>query len=218
MDQDEVSKLAAARRQLDTAIKLFFDNEDGFAVYTLAYAAFKILFDIYPVHKNDGFADKIDEMIRKHGWQRFNRTANFLKHADRDPHDLLKDHSAEDAQGIIGFASIMYRRLAGDFSPQMRGFDLWTESLHPEAFNIPPDDDPEQEAREQKARDIINSAPSAERLLMGKIMTEALAKVWTGRETPGLESRVETELKKALDENRKEQPPSIAKEDQDSGK
>jgi hypothetical protein len=108
-----ISKLDAARRQLDTAIKLFFDNEDGLSVHTLAYASFKVLFDIYPVHQDDDFAAKIDELISQIGWKRFNQTANFLKHADRDPHESLKDRNAESAQGVIGLAATMYRRLAG---------------------------------------------------------------------------------------------------------
>src|ERR1017187_8231362 len=128
MTDHRITKLDAARRQLDTAIKLFFDKEDSLSVHTLAYASFKILFDIYPLHKGDDFATKIDEMIRVMGWQRFNDTANFLKHADRDPAELLRHHDADGTQAFIGLASLMYRRIAGDFTPLMRGFDCWTET------------------------------------------------------------------------------------------
>jgi len=126
---NQITKLDAARRQLDTAIKLFFDNGDSLSIHTLAYASFKILFDIYPLHKSDDFATKLDEMIRVMGWQRFNQTANFLQHADRDPSDSLNYHDADGTQAFIGFASLVYRRIAGDFTPLMRGFDCWTEIL-----------------------------------------------------------------------------------------
>lgn len=33
-----VTKIDAARRQLDCAIRLFFDDDDSLAVHTLAYA------------------------------------------------------------------------------------------------------------------------------------------------------------------------------------
>jgi hypothetical protein len=126
---NQITKLDAARRQLDTAIKLFFDNGDSLSIHTLAYASFKILFDIYPLHKSDDFATKLDEMIRVMGWQRFNQTANFLQHADRDPSDSLNYHDADGTQAFIGLASLVYRRIAGDFTPLMRGFDCWTEIL-----------------------------------------------------------------------------------------
>ncbi len=164
----QISKLEAARRQLETAIKLFFDNGDGLSIHTLAYASFRILFDIYPLHNTDGLSIRIDELIQEIGWRRFACTANFLKHADRDPNNLLEDHDAESSENLIGLAATMYRRLSGDFTPLMRGFDCWIETLHPEAFNIPPDPDPERELFEKKAREAIKAAPPAERLMNGQ--------------------------------------------------
>jgi hypothetical protein len=186
MNDHHITKLDAARRQLDTAIRLFFDNEDSLSVHTLAYASFKILFDIYPLHKSDDFATKIDEMIRVMGWQRFNETANFVKHADRDPGELLRHHDAEGTETFIGLASLMYRRIAGDFTPLMRGFDCWTETQNPEVFDIPPDPDPEREALEKKMREAIKAAPLSERLAMGKQLTEMLTDMWERRHELGL--------------------------------
>jgi hypothetical protein len=177
MTSQPISKLEAARRQLDTAIKLYFDNEDSLSVHTLAYASFRLLFDLYPNFSGDGYAAKIDEMIQSIGWTQFNATANFLKHADRDADQLLDNHDAEHVEGTIGFACCLYRRITGDFTPLMRGFDCWTEALHPEAFNIPPDPDSHIAALEDKAVKAIRAAPLSERLAMGKMLTEALTKV-----------------------------------------
>ena len=174
----DISKLEAAGRQLDTAIKLFFDNDDSLSIHTLAHASFKILFDIYPAHSNDDFASKLDEMVRQIGWKRFNQTANFLKHADRDPSEMLRYHDAESAETLIGLATILYRRIAGDFTPLMRGFDCWTEALHPEALGIPADPDSEREASEKAIREAIKSGPLADRLRMGKQLTEMLQQLW----------------------------------------
>lgn len=42
----QISKLAAAQRQLDAAIRMFFQREDELAIHTLTAAAFQILRDL----------------------------------------------------------------------------------------------------------------------------------------------------------------------------
>jgi len=42
----KVNKIEAARRQIDAAIRLLFDNEDPIAIHTLIMAGFRILRDI----------------------------------------------------------------------------------------------------------------------------------------------------------------------------
>jgi len=42
----QISKIAAAQRQLDAAIRIFFDREDELAVHTVAAAAFQVLRDV----------------------------------------------------------------------------------------------------------------------------------------------------------------------------
>jgi hypothetical protein len=51
-----IDKAEAARRQLETAIDLYFDNADSLSVHTLAFASLKVLFDLYPHRNQDGFA------------------------------------------------------------------------------------------------------------------------------------------------------------------
>jgi hypothetical protein len=131
-----ISKIEAAARQLDTAIDLYFANADSLAVYTLAYASFKVLFDIYPHRQDDGFAAQLDEVIAAEGWTRMASPANFLKHADRDPDALLEAHHPEQGMSVIGLATLLYRRIAGDFTPKMRAFDYWAEEEGYEELGI----------------------------------------------------------------------------------
>src|SRR5471032_791949 len=131
-----ISKLEAAARQLDTAIDLYFANADSLAVYTLAYASFKVLFDVYPHRQDDGFVAKVDEIVAAEGWKRMTRPANFLKHADRDPDALLEAHHPEQGMSVIGLATLLYRRIAGDFTPKMRAFDYWAEEAGYEELGI----------------------------------------------------------------------------------
>ena len=98
----------------------------------------------------------------------------------------MRHHDAEGTETFIGLASLMYRRIAGDFTPLMRGFDCWTETQNPEVFDIPPDPDPEREALEKKMREAIKAAPLSERLAMGKQLTEMLTDMWERRHELGL--------------------------------
>lgn len=58
-----ISKLDAAQRQLDTAIDLWFRDRDGLAVFTLAYAGFRILFDVSRKTTSEGFDVALDKLL-----------------------------------------------------------------------------------------------------------------------------------------------------------
>ena len=68
----ELTKLEAAQRQLDCAIRLLFNLDDMPSIITLSRAAFRILFDIYPVLKPDGkYSSDLDGVIKRMGWSKF---------------------------------------------------------------------------------------------------------------------------------------------------
>lgn len=48
-----ISKIDAAKRQLDTAIKLFFENVDPISSYALAAASLEITDDLFSKNKDD---------------------------------------------------------------------------------------------------------------------------------------------------------------------
>jgi hypothetical protein len=84
----QLSKLEAARRQLETAIKLYFEY-DEVSIHALAAAAYSLIRDINehrggePMLKDlhlflsDGLAREFRKYI--------NRPENFLKHAEQGP-------------------------------------------------------------------------------------------------------------------------------------
>lgn len=157
---EPISKIEGARRQLDTAIDLYFDNADSLSAHTLAYAAFKVLFDLYPHHNGDGFAAQIEEMLSKEGWRAMSGVANFLKHADRDHDALLQAHHPQQAMSVIGLATLLYRRVAGDFSPKMRAFDIWMEQEAHDDLGIEEvDENAERAATHKRIRDEVRALP-----------------------------------------------------------
>ena len=164
-----ISKIEAAARQLDTAIDLYFANADSLAVYTLAYASFKVLFDLYPHRKNDGFTTQIDEVIAVEGWKRMSQPANFLKHADRDPDALLEAHHPDQGVSVIGLATLLYRRLAGDFTPKMRAFDFWMEEAGYDELGIEEvDENAARVEHYRRVREAARAMPRDQRIAFAK--------------------------------------------------
>ncbi len=165
-----ITKAEGAKRQLDTAIDLFFDEGDPLAVHTLAFAAFKVLLNLYSHHKDDAFGEQIDALIADRiGWGRFSETANFLKHADHDPDGLMEDLPPESGLTVIGLATLLYRRLVGDFSPKMEAFDFWIELVAADEIGIADaDENKERVDDERQIRQLLRDASADERMKVAK--------------------------------------------------
>jgi hypothetical protein len=56
---EQVGKIAAASRELDAAIRMFFAREDELAIHTVASAAFRILRDLTKKHGKDFTAEAL---------------------------------------------------------------------------------------------------------------------------------------------------------------
>lgn len=83
-----VSKLSAAKRQLNCAIEMWFADKDQISIHTLVVAAHQIIHDIHdktlpgkPLFLNVPLAD---ETVRRDFVGIFKEAANFFKHANRD--------------------------------------------------------------------------------------------------------------------------------------
>ncbi len=163
MESQPISKTEGARRQLETAIDLYFANADSLSVHTLAWASFKVLFDVYPKRQDDGFDAELDRMLTKEGWSAMSGVANFLKHADKDPDAFLASHHPQQGYSIIGLATLLYGRLIGELTLKMRAFDSWVEAIGQDEIGIPEiDENPSRAAAYKKIRDHINALPHDE--------------------------------------------------------
>jgi len=133
MDEDDidfqVSKLDAARRQMETAIRLYFSEADPVSIHTLTSAAYELLSDINrakggsPMLKEQAPTwvrpDAKDEAKRS-----LNKAMNFFKHADRDTNGVL-DFSLGPTQLLLYDACRKYRELTGETVPLLAVFDIW---------------------------------------------------------------------------------------------
>ncbi len=88
-----VPKFDAGRRQLHTAIQLWFRDDDTVSVHTLAAAAYEILHNLSRLRgsKNLLFdTPLVNDSARRDFVKHLKAPAQFLKHADRDPYGTIE--------------------------------------------------------------------------------------------------------------------------------
>jgi hypothetical protein len=89
-----VSKVDAAKRQLQSAITLWFKDEDPVSVHTLVFAAYEVFHSVSKKrnpNRRDLLFDTlwIKDEYRKDWYKIIKKPAYFFKHADRDPDGVL---------------------------------------------------------------------------------------------------------------------------------
>lgn len=135
MKKIRLSKLDAARRQLHVAIRMYFNHGDVVAMHTLAAAAFAVVKNMLDAKgSSDSPTQWVKEIIKpqhqKLYWDKLNATANFLKHADRDP-DRCHEFSPLETENLLFLAAYHYRRLTEDDTPETRFMVTWYFMQHP---------------------------------------------------------------------------------------
>ena len=86
--KETVEKVDAARRQLDTAITLWFRKADPISIHTLACSSYQIIHDINRHKKGrDLLYDTliVKEEFRREAINLLKKSYNFFKHAKTDP-------------------------------------------------------------------------------------------------------------------------------------
>jgi hypothetical protein len=130
-----ISKLEAARRQLETAITLWFNDGDPVSTHTLACAAYEIIHVVSSARNRtrDLLFDTVvvkDEY--RSAWnQRIKGPANFFKHARNDPDGTL-DFDPKMTNGFILFSLAGLRFLVDQLSRTEGAYVWWLHFHRPE--------------------------------------------------------------------------------------
>lgn len=136
-----ISKLDAVKRQLETAIHLYFLSRDPVAIHTLASAAHKIITDL---NKHRGGSPTLNEKMlstrvkpgcEKEAYRLLHNAENFFKHADKDPEGTIK-FNPDASEVILWESCIKYTELTGEQTPTMQTMNGWFLLSHPEVFNF----------------------------------------------------------------------------------
>lgn len=183
MGNIEVNKIEAARRQIDVAIRLLFNNEDPVAIHTLAMAAFKILKDLAKVHGNV-FIHKTTQAVIRPGkesdfWGKMHSFSNFLKHADKDP-DGIVDNIKEEVNDLgLMLCARYYQDLGSQLTPEMTVLNGWCVALNPHLLSegVPSS---VQELLLTIRRDLVGKT-RPEQLAVGKELLEEIREIATLR-------------------------------------
>ena len=154
-NDSKVTKRQAATCQLETAIKLFFENRGMISAYTLCCAADGILEGIYRNERGEilrrqrerlsdpndfrfSWKEEWDIRIktehRKEMFQLLNEAQNFFKHADKDHDSSYEFRSWEQTEFRIFLAVTNYKLVFGELTSPLNIFFTLHAILYPEVL------------------------------------------------------------------------------------
>ncbi len=153
-----ITKIQAAERQLDTAIRLFFENKDLLSSYTLAAASRELTDDLCENRRAEIFQAELSRLgdalevrlsfreelkiIIKDGYYKetlklFRKRQNFLKHADKDADDGMDELSIDELAFVLMFGIRNFTLLEKRLTPAMSIFLLWFGAAKPSILKKP---------------------------------------------------------------------------------
>lgn len=139
-----VTKLDAAKRQLETAFHLYFLEKDPVSVHSLASAALGLPEDLDRGTGGRGslMERMVTEVVRSEHQAEvrslFREPQNFFKHADRDPEATL-NFDPLLTEMIMLAAGYKYRELSGETLGIAYLAQVWLIISRPAWFNLPED-------------------------------------------------------------------------------
>ncbi len=135
--------MEAAKRQIEAAIKMLFDNYDIVPIHSNTRAGLQLVRDLARKRgiKEEYFIDSVikqNEQDDERKWLKqylLEDTSNFIKHADRDPDDEMTLIDEDDNDLLIFFAIVTYEALGGEMTIIMQAFIGFYISAHPEMIS-----------------------------------------------------------------------------------
>jgi hypothetical protein len=133
-----VTKLEAAKAQLITAIRLFFQGVDPVSTHTLTCAAHGLLHDLA---KSKGIKISLKDSThiaseeRKDFFRGLTYSQNFFKHSDRDP-DAIHRFPHGMTRFLLLDSAILYFNLAKELPDECRIFFVWIQLRYPEVLTL----------------------------------------------------------------------------------
>lgn len=138
----KLSKLDCAKRQLETAIELYFLEKDPVSTHTLASAAHQILRDLNSAGGGPPMLFDKESLVKiaKPGmagelYKLLGRAEAFFKHADRD-HDEVLDFNPISSESILWECSVRYSEMTGETPDLFRAMGGWFRLKNSQYFDL----------------------------------------------------------------------------------
>jgi hypothetical protein len=132
----DITKEEAARRQVETAIALFFCEDDDIAIHVLASTASAILTGVCRSKGVIPFRDMFIEVVKpgykKFASQKLVQAYNYFKHADRDAEDNLERFNAGINPVLLWSCCYDYKNVFHVLPSPLHVFFWWFVAVFPE--------------------------------------------------------------------------------------
>ncbi|WGS53755.1 hypothetical protein LFL96_22175 [Paraburkholderia sp. D15] len=172
-----VTKIDAARRQLVTAIRLFFDGGDPVSVYSLASNAWEVIDVLCTSAGVESFSMQVRESLPAGHTLKYHINEpcrNFFKHAEQDPNpDSSVELREANVVAILFLAVEDYIRFRQGSPVEAQVFQLWFIAVFPEKVI---EDDPVAQSKLESAKlafPNIVTLSSSDKMEMGRQVLEA---------------------------------------------
>lgn len=136
IEYEIVDKISAARRQLISAIYMFFERKDSIAIYSLSWDAYQILTDLC---KQKGIQREIEDSEILNEISKLSevitamrKPRNFFKHSDRESDDATIKFFPDASYLILASSCQYFLKLTGDLFYEGRLFQWWFLLKHPD--------------------------------------------------------------------------------------
>jgi hypothetical protein len=135
----KISKLDAGRRQLRTAITLWFNNGDPVATHALAFASYEVLHAVSKKRDPNRMPLLFDSPLLKEEFRSeviraLKTNAYFFKHADRNPEAIIEFNPAM-SEGFILFAITALQLCGESMGTEESAFLLWSRIHNPHIWS-----------------------------------------------------------------------------------
>ncbi|MBH9667937.1 hypothetical protein JAO10_15395 [Burkholderia contaminans] len=175
-----VTKIDAARRQLITAIRLFFDGGDPVSVYSLASNAWEVIDVLSTSAGVESFSKQARENLPAGHTLKYyinEPCRNFFKHAEHDPNpDSSVELREANVAAILFLAVEDYIRFRQAGPVEAQVYQLWFIAVFPEKVTL---DDPVAQSKLESAKLAfpgIATLASSDKVELGRQVLEAARK------------------------------------------
>lgn len=136
-----LGKIEVAKRQLETAIELFFAESDPVSIHTLASAADEVLADVAkdrggsPMNLQGQLEKSFPTDVAKKLASHMRKPQNFFKHANRDARATI-EFTPEQSKYVMLDACTKFPELAGYCTPPITAFYFWFVITHDLPYQV----------------------------------------------------------------------------------